>query len=107
MALISLIDSKEISNNQARDIFNKMIETGKDPLTIKNELGITSQISDESAIMELINETLNEFPQSIIDFKEGKSRALGFLVGQIMKKSHGKVNPKITSDLLLKELKER
>ena len=107
VALISLIDSKEISNNQARDIFNKMIETGKDPLTIKNELGITSQISDESAIMELINETLNEFPQSIIDFKEGKSRALGFLVGQIMKKSHGKVNPKITSDLLLKELKER
>ena len=105
--LIALVDSKEISNNQARDIFNKMLETGKDSATIKKELGIASQVSDESAIMELVNEVLNEFPQSIQDFKDGKDRALGFLVGQIMKKSHGKVNPKVTSDLLLKELRSR
>ena len=73
----------------------------------KKALGISSQISDEEYIKKVINEVLEEFPNSIVDYKEGKGRALGFMIGQVMKKTQGKVNPKLTNDLLLEELKKR
>ena len=62
---------------------------------------------DLSFIKDAVNSVLAENPQAIIDYKEGKGRALGFLVGQIMKKTQGKINPKLTSDILLEELKKR
>ncbi|HBF67958.1 MAG TPA: Asp-tRNA(Asn)/Glu-tRNA(Gln) amidotransferase GatCAB subunit B, partial [Firmicutes bacterium] len=73
----------------------------------KEALGIASQVSDETFVIDIINKVLEENPQAIIDYKEGKGRALGFLVGQVMKKSQGKVNPKLTNELLLKELQKR
>ena len=60
-----------------------------------------------SFIQNVIKEVLDENPQSIKDYKEGKDRALGFMVGQVMKKTQGKVNPKMTSEMLLKELENR
>lgn len=105
--LIKLIEKGELSNKQAREVFLEMAKFDIEPEEAKNKLGITSQVSDNEAILKIINEVLNEFPQSIDDYKNGKDRAVGFLVGQIMKKSGGKVNPGLTSKLLVEELKKK
>ena len=107
VSLISIIEKNEVSSNQAKSIFAKMIEENCDAQKARQILGISSQISDESFIKNVINEVLNENPQSIVDYKEGKDRALGFMIGQVMKKTQGKVNPKLTSEMLLKELENR
>ena len=65
------------------------------------------QVSDETTLIKLIEETLNENPQSIVDFHNGNDRALGFLVGQVMKKSRGQANPQMTNELLIKALNEK
>lgn len=105
--LVNMVDKDEVSSNQAREIFAKMLSEGVDAQKAKQILGISSQISDESFIKNTIDEVLKENPQAIIDYKDGKGRAMGFLVGQIMKKTQGKINPKLTSELLLEELKRR
>ncbi len=107
VSLVAIIEKNEVSSNQAKAIFGKMIEEKCDAQKARQILGISSQISDESFIKNVINEVLNENPQSIKDYKEGKDRALGFMVGQVMKKTQGKVNPKMTSEILLKELENR
>lgn len=105
--LVEMVASKDISSNQAKEIFAKMLEGNISAKDAKKALGIETQISDNGFIINVINEVLNEFPESIKDYKEGKGRALGFMIGQVMKKTQGKVNPKLTSDLLLEELKKR
>lgn len=105
--LVEMINAKEVNSNQAKEIFNKMLEDNISSKDAKKALGISTQISDESFVLGIINQVLEENPQAIIDFKEGKGRALGFLVGQVMKKSQGKVNPKLTNELLTNELKKR
>ena len=105
--LVNMVEKNDVSSNQAREIFAKMLEENIDAKTAKEKLGISSQISDESFIINVVNEVLAENPQAIIDYKEGKGRAMGFLVGQVMKKTQGKINPKLTSDILLKELNKR
>lgn len=105
--LIELVDKKDVNSNQARDIFAKMLQSNMKAKEAKEALGISTQISDEGFIMNIIIDILNENPQAIIDYKEGKGRALGFLIGLVMKKTQGKVNPKLTSDLILNELKKR
>ena len=105
--LVRLVESNDVNSNQAREIFAKMLEANVDANKAKEMLGISSQISDLSFIEKVVNEVLEENPQAIVDYKEGKGRALGFLVGQIMKKTQGKINPKLTSDMLLKELNRR
>ena len=107
VSLIAIIEKNEVSSNQAKSIFAKMVEEKCDAQKARQILGISSQISDESFIKNIINEVLNENPQSIVDYKEGKDRALGFMIGQVMKKTQGKVNPKLTSEMLLKELENR
>ncbi len=105
--LVKLVDSNDVNSNQAREIFAKMLEADVDANKAKEMLGISSQISDLDFIAKVVQEVLEENPQAIVDYKEGKGRALGFLVGQIMKKTQGKINPKLTSDMLLKELNKR
>lgn len=105
--LVNLVAKNDISSNQAREVFAKMIEEKVDASKAKQILGISSQISDENLVLDVIKEVLEENPQAIVDYKEGKGRALGFLIGQVMKKTQGKVNPKLTNDLLLEELKRR
>ena len=105
--LVELVAKNDVSSNQARDIFEAMLKDNIDANEAKAKLGISSQISDESFIIDVINEVLKENPQAIQDYKDGKGRAMGFLVGQIMKKTQGKINPKLTSELLLKELNKR
>lgn len=64
------------------------------------------QISDEGAIKEVVLKILDNNPQSIIDYKAGKDRALGFLVGQAMKETKGKANPQMLNEMFLEELKK-
>ena len=106
-SLVEMVAKNTISSNQAKEIFNKMISDNLTALEAKKALGISEQISDNEFIIKVINEVLDEFPNSIVDYKEGKGRALGFMIGQVMKKTQGKVNPKLTNDLLLEELKKR
>ena len=105
--LVNMVEKNEVSSNQAREIFVKMLSDNLTAERAKEALGISSQISDESYIIDVVNKVLKENPQAIIDYKEGKGRAMGFLVGQVMKKTQGKINPKITSDILLKELNKQ
>lgn len=104
--LIQLIEQGKVSNKQGREIFVKMLENDEDPETLMKKMG-TTLISDEKELMNVINEVLENNPQAIVDYKEGKDRAVGFLVGQIMKKTQGKANPALTNKLIVEELKRR
>jgi len=102
--LIGLIDDNTISGKIAKAVFKDMVESGKDPLSIVEEKGL-KQVTDTGEIETIINKVLDENQSSIDDYKNGKTKALGFLVGQVMKASRGKANPKIVNELLLKKLK--
>ena len=104
--LVKLIEEGKVSNKQAREIFVKMQENNEDPEKIMSSMG-TSLISDEASLLAIVKETLDANPQSIVDYKNGKDRAVGFLVGQIMKKTQGKANPAMTNKLIVEELKRR
>lgn len=101
--LIQLIDKGVISSKIAKQVFEEMFETGMDPEEIVKEKGLV-QISDENAIKEIVEKVVEKNPQSVADFKAGKDRALGFLVGQIMKETKGKANPQIVNKLLIEIL---
>lgn len=103
--LVNLIADGKISSKQAKDVFARIVESDESPTDVANKLGIV-QMSDESQILALVQEVISENPQSVIDFKNGKDRAVGFLVGQVMKKSHGKANPAMTSKMIINELKK-
>ena len=99
-SLIMLIDKGTISSKIAKQIFEEMFETGEKAEDIVNKKGLI-QISDEGAIKEICQKIVDANPQSIADYKAGKDRAIGFLVGQIMKETKGKANPQIVNKLLL------
>ena len=101
--LLDNIESGKISNRLAKDIFEDMCETGKDPNLIIKEKGL-SQISDEGEIEKLVDEVLNNNPENIEKYKNGKTKLLGFFVGEVMKLSKGKANPGTLNKLLKKKL---
>ena len=101
--LIILIDKGTISSSIAKKVLNEMFEEPRDPEKIIEEKGWI-QISDEGAIKEVVLKILDANPQSIADFKAGKDRALGFLVGQAMKETRGKANPQMLNKMFLEEL---
>lgn len=105
--IVSYQEKGGLSHKQCTDILNKVLEEGCSPEEAKNALHIVAQVSDSSVIMEFVTEVLDKNPQSIQDFKNGNQRVLGFLVGQIMKASHGKVNPAEVSKTLRQELDKR
>ncbi len=101
--LIELIDNGEISTKIAKTVLEEMFEKPRFPKKIVEEKGLV-QISDEASIKKVVDDVLEKNPQSIIDYKNGKDRALGFLVGQAMKETKGKANPKLLNKLFLEEL---
>lgn len=103
--LIMLIDKGTISSKIAKKVFDEMFETGKDANKIVEDNGMV-QMSDEGAIKEIVEKVVKNNPKSIEDYKAGKDRALGFLVGQVMKETHGKANPGVVNKLLLEILKK-
>ena len=104
--LIEMVFKGTISSKQSRQVFEVMLKTFKSPSKIAGELNMT-QLSDEGAIKALVLQVLDEYPQSIEDYKNGKDRAVGFLVGMVMKKSQGKANPALTNKMIVEELKKR
>lgn len=104
--LLLLVKEGKINNNTGKKVLREMFDTGKEPETIVKEQGLI-QISDEGELISIIEKILDENPQSIEDFKNGKDRAIGFLVGQIMKASKGKANPQIVNKILGEKLQER
>lgn len=104
--LLNAIKSEKISNNAGKKLLREMFETGDGANEIIERLGLV-QMTDLSAIEKIVDEVLSENEQSIIDFKEGKDRALGFLVGQVMKKSRGKANPKVANEMLVNKMNKR
>ena len=105
--IVSYQEKGGLSHKQCTDILNKVLEEGCSPEEAKNALHIVAQVSDSSVIMGFVTEVLDKNPQSIQDFKNGNQRVLDFLVGQIMKASHGKVNPAEVSKTLRQELDKR
>ena len=103
--LVEMIDEKEISTKQAKELMDDIM-TGKDPKESAKEKGL-QQVTDTSALTTMIQEVLDENTQAIEDFKAGKDRAVGFLVGQVMKKSKGQANPGMVSKMLKEELQKR
>ncbi|MFN7251385.1 MAG: Asp-tRNA(Asn)/Glu-tRNA(Gln) amidotransferase subunit GatB [Anaerobacillus sp.] len=104
--MIALIEKGTISNKIAKDVFKELIEKGGNPETIVKEKGLV-QISDEGEIRKMIMGILDQNQPSIDDFKAGKEKAIGFLVGQVMKASRGKANPQLVNQILLEEIKTR
>ena len=104
-SLINVIEAGEISGKQGKVVFEEVMQ-GKDPKKVIEEKGM-KQVSDDGAILAIVQSVLDANPQSIEDFKNGKDRAVGFLVGQVMKASRGQANPKRTNELIQEELKKR
>lgn len=105
-SLSNLLEDNIISSKQGKMVLEEMYNTLKDPESIVKEKNMV-QVSNEDELLNIINEVLDENPKSIEDFKNGKDRAIGFMIGQIMKKTKGQANPKLANDLLTKKLMER
>ena len=101
--LIDNIESGKVSNRLAKDIFEEMCETGKSPGDIISEKGL-SQISDEGELEKLVNDVLIANPENVEKYKNGKDKLFGFFVGEAMKLSKGKANPKLLNELLRSKL---
>lgn len=97
--LISLIEKGTISNNIGKQIIIEMMQTGKAASKIVEEKGL-SQISDEGAIKEIVQKVVDANPAQVEAYRNGKTNLLGFFVGQIMKETKGRANPKTVNELL-------
>ena len=101
--LVELIDKGTISSSIGKKVIEELFENPKEPEEIIKEKGWI-QISDEGAIKEVVLKVLEENPNSVADYKAGKERAIGFLVGQAMKATKGKANPQMLNKMLKEEL---
>ncbi|WP_096155795.1 Asp-tRNA(Asn)/Glu-tRNA(Gln) amidotransferase subunit GatB [Bacillus sp. FJAT-45066] len=104
--MIKLLEKGTISSKIAKKVFKELIENGGEAEEIVKAKGLV-QISDEGALRQMVTDALDANPQSVEDFKAGKERAIGFLVGQIMKASKGQANPQMVNGILLEEMKKR
>jgi len=102
---INLIAEEKISSKIAKIVLEEMFKTGADPPHIIEEKGLVL-ITDEAKIEKIIEEVISENQKAVSDFKKGKETALQFLIGQVMGKSQGKINPEVAKNLLIKILKE-
>jgi aspartyl-tRNA(Asn)/glutamyl-tRNA(Gln) amidotransferase subunit B len=102
-AMIKMIEEGKISSKIAKDVCKEMLETGKDPEKIVEEKGLV-QISDEGELAKIVEEVIAANPKSVEDYKAGKDRALGALVGQVMKATKGKANPGVVNKLILERI---
>ena len=104
--MIKLITDGTISSKIAKKVFAELIEHGGDAEKIVKEKGLV-QVSDSGQLLAWVNEALDNNPKSIEDYKNGRDRAIGFLVGQIMKASKGQANPQMINKMLLEEIEKR
>ncbi|WP_102336278.1 Asp-tRNA(Asn)/Glu-tRNA(Gln) amidotransferase subunit GatB [Salimicrobium jeotgali] len=104
--LTVLLEEETISSKIAKKILPDLVEKGGDPEKIVKDRGLV-QISDEGQLRDIVTNILDQNEQSITDYKNGKDKAIGFLVGQIMKETKGQANPKMVNELLIEEISKR
>ena len=101
-SLIKMIEEGKISNKQAKEVLTKALEEDKNPIYLVNSMNI-SQITSKDEILKVVREVLEENPNLVKDYHDGK-RVFDYIIGQIMKKTRGRANPKLTADILREEL---
>jgi aspartyl-tRNA(Asn)/glutamyl-tRNA(Gln) amidotransferase subunit B len=101
--MLKMIEENIISSKIAKEVFAEMFETGKLPQVIVEERGLV-QIVDEKEISQIIDLVLEEHQKAVEDIKKGKSKAIGFLVGQVMRLTKGKANPQLVNKILRQKL---
>jgi aspartyl-tRNA(Asn)/glutamyl-tRNA(Gln) amidotransferase subunit B len=103
--LVYLIDKGTISGTIAKKVFTKMFDTKKDPEIIVKEEGL-EVVNDVSELSDAVKKVIENNPKSVEDYRGGKDKAIGFLVGQVMKETRGKADPQIVNKLLKEELEK-
>ena len=103
--LLGLVEDGTISGKIAKSVYERMVETGKEPDGLIKELGL-EQISDEKEIREIIKSVMEKNQKEVEQYRAGKEKVFGFFVGQVMKATGGKANPSMVNELLRKNLKE-
>lgn len=103
--LLKLISDQTISGKIAKQVFDEMFETGSDPQTIVKEKGLV-QVTDSLVIEQIIQEVIKDNSSKVEEYLSGKDKLFGFFVGETLKRSQGKANPKMVNDLLIKLLKK-
>jgi len=103
--IIELVETQTISGSAAKTVFEQVFETGRNPDSVVEEQGLV-QVSDEGAIREEVQRVLDNHPDEAAQFRAGKEKIIGFLVGQVMKAMKGKANPKLVNEILRELLSE-
>jgi len=101
--MLEIIDKGKINSKIAKSVFEEMFSTGGNPQKIIEDRGL-EQISDEGLLEAIIEEVIKDNPGAVEQFKEGKDKAIGFLIGRVMAKTKGKANPGIVNDIITKKL---
>jgi len=101
--LVKMIEDETISSKIAKQVFEDMAKSGENPIKIVEDKGLI-QISDPSVILPIIDEVIAKNPKMQEQFKEGNTKLLGFFVGQVLKATKGKANPKVVNELVEKKL---
>jgi aspartyl-tRNA(Asn)/glutamyl-tRNA(Gln) amidotransferase subunit B len=102
--LLTLVEKGTISRNQAKEVLKEVVATGKDPEAIIKEKGLV-QISDTGALEAAAQEIINANPKEVADYKAGRTKVMGFFVGQLMKKTKGQANPQLANEIFQNLLK--
>lgn len=103
--LLKVVEEGKISNNVGREVLDEIFDENKDPMKVIEEKGLM-QISSTDELEKIVDDVIASNPQSVEDFKAGKTQSAGFLMGQVMKLSKGKANPKVAKELVDKKLRE-
>jgi len=101
--LVKMVDATTISNKIAKQVFEEMAKSGENPTKIVEMKGLV-QISDPAKISPIIDEVISKNPDNVAKFKDGNTKLLGFFVGQVLKSTGGKANPKVVNELVMKKL---
>ncbi len=101
--LVNILGGGQINGKQGKEVFDIMMETGQNPMDIVKERGM-QQISDDSAIIPIITQIINDNPTQTAQYRGGQDKLLGWFVGQLMKQSKGAVNPAKANELMKKHL---
>jgi len=105
VGLLQLIENSTISGKIAKDVFQKMFDSGQDAKTIVERDGLT-QVADEAALRQVIESVIAANPKALEDYRRGKKEAKGAFVGQVMKATRGKANPALVNRLLEDKLSQ-
>ncbi|WP_427340259.1 Asp-tRNA(Asn)/Glu-tRNA(Gln) amidotransferase subunit GatB [Caloranaerobacter sp. DY30410] len=103
--LLELINEGKISNNIGKKVLKIMFEEGKNPKIIVKEKGLL-QMSNTSELERIVDKIIEENRQPVEDYKKGKEKVLGFLIGQVMKATKGKANPQLVNKIILEKLRQ-